>query len=145
MLCRSILVVEDDVGIRDAMEGCLRDAGYDVIAVANGSEALRVLPKLEAPALILLDMMMPFLNGWELAEAWKAQILAENCRVVVISALEARRALARGPMLVEAQAYLRKPVDLALLLGTVEQYCGLPGEAHDQVLARESALAASAF
>jgi CheY-like chemotaxis protein len=136
MLCKSILLVEDDLPIREAVDRILKDEGYDVVAVSNGKEALRVIRKLPAPTLVLLDMMMPLMNGWEFTEAWREEILKENCCIVVISALDARRALNPGGAPVPAQAYIRKPIELSTLLETVELYCGLPGPA--QAAAQEN-------
>ena len=61
---KSILVVEDDAATRDAVALVLEDEGYSVTGVANGQEALHHLRQTPPPNLILLDLMMPVMNGW---------------------------------------------------------------------------------
>ena len=60
-----LLVVEDDLAIRDAMTDFLEEEGYDVITAANGDQALRMLEALEGPVLVILDLMMPVMDGFE--------------------------------------------------------------------------------
>src|SRR5215510_8699670 len=60
-----VLVVDDDQDIRDALCELLRDEGYEAIAVANGEEALTYLKGGNLPCVILLDLMMPVMDGWE--------------------------------------------------------------------------------
>ncbi len=62
--CR-ILVVEDDQAVRAAVSGLLAEEGYDVVGASNGAAALATLAEEPLPALIVLDLMMPELNGWE--------------------------------------------------------------------------------
>src|SRR5206468_8081081 len=63
-----ILVVDDDADIRDSLADILSDAGYEVRCFANGAEALDHLRREGAAALIILDLMMPGMNGWTFCE-----------------------------------------------------------------------------
>jgi CheY-like chemotaxis protein len=139
MKCQSVLVVEDNDDIRETVEEVLRMEGYPVYAVSDGRQALRALKTIPGPPLILLDMMMPLMNGWEFLEAQKADAKFANLPVVVISALDATRALARGaggP--IEAQGYIRKPLDIDTLMGLVRIYCGEPAASPVDIGSREA-------
>ena len=61
-----VLVVEDDADIREAVQLILEDEGFDVVTACNGAEAEAELAHMEEPCLVLLDLMMPVMNGWEL-------------------------------------------------------------------------------
>lgn len=125
MKCNSVLIVEDNNDIRETVEDVLKTEGYRVYAVSDGRQALRALNVIPGPSLILLDMMMPLMNGWEFLQAQKADAKFANLPVVVISALSAAQALAKGgDGSIEAQGYIRKPLDIDTLLGLVRIYCG---------------------
>src|SRR5262249_51852966 len=66
---REVLVVEDDSDLRESLCHALRDGGYSVLSANNGQQALETLDAGARPAVILLDLMMPVLNGWELRDA----------------------------------------------------------------------------
>lgn len=129
MKCKSILIVEDNYDIRETVEDVLRTEGYLVYSVSNGREALRALRNMPGPCLILLDMMMPLMNGWEFVQAKKANAVFAEFPVVVISALNARLALNNESTLVDACGYLQKPIDLEPLMEIVRYHCEMPIEA----------------
>jgi CheY-like chemotaxis protein len=113
-----ILVIDDDPSILDTVSEILEFEGYLVQTAANGAEGLRYVEQ-SAPALILLDMRMPILDGWEFARALKERGIALPI-VVMTAAQDARRwALEIG-----ATAYLAKPFELLELLDTVERLHG---------------------
>jgi CheY-like chemotaxis protein len=124
-----ILLIEDERDQREALCEVLSFHGYEVQCVANGSEALELMRHSESlPGLILLDLMMPVMNGWEFrAEQRKDRALAE-VPVVIISALgdTAQKAIQDG-----AAAFLLKPLHWQALRLVVESFCGaarpLPG------------------
>jgi CheY-like chemotaxis protein len=107
---RPLLVVDDDDDVRDSLALVLRDEGYAVETAANGKEALEKLDHMPAASVVLLDLMMPVMNGWKTLE----QLRARNFEtpVIVISA-------AVPPAPAHATGYLRKPVDIDLLLQKV--------------------------
>lgn len=115
---RSVLVVEDDRSIRALVERILRGEGYAVATAENGREALRALEaNPDKPGLILLDLMMPVMNGAEFLEVVKRDARWQSLPIVVFSAAgqAARPAL--------ADLFLNKPLDLDHLLGVVARYC----------------------
>jgi CheY-like chemotaxis protein len=106
---RSILVVDDDEAIRQVIAEVLREEGYDVVCAENGVQALAELGKPEQPDLVLLDLMMPVMSGWEVLEHLEAKDKLANVPIVVVSAMTA-------PGVCE---HLAKPIDLEDLLSTV--------------------------
>ncbi len=117
-----ILVVEDELSQREALAEVLSRLGYEVQCAANGSEALALMRHSESlPGLILLDLMMPVMDGWEFrAEQRKDRTLAE-VPVVILSALDdtAQKTVQDG-----AAAFLSKPLHWQALLHVVERFCG---------------------
>jgi two-component system, OmpR family, response regulator MprA len=109
-----ILVVDDEKAIRELLCRILTIAGYDVEAAADGSEALeRILAR--RPDLILLDLMMPVLDGWSVLDRLRDQ--ADPPPVIVVSAyLDRGRAVAAG-----ASGYLNKPFRAAELIEACER------------------------
>jgi two-component system, chemotaxis family, chemotaxis protein CheY len=113
-----ILVVDDDSDILEALSEILEGEGYRVERARNGQEALEKLDG-ERPALILLDLMMPVMDGWEFAARLRQRDGDRDIPVVVLSA---DRQV--GPKAKELQAagYLAKPFELADLLSVVNRF-----------------------
>lgn len=109
---RSVLIVDDDDAIREVVAEVLRDEGYGVLCAANGAQALDALGKGPLPNLILLDLMMPVMSGWELLEHLQENDRMSRIPVVVVSAMAA-------PGVSE---HLSKPIALDLLLDTVNRW-----------------------
>jgi CheY-like chemotaxis protein len=120
----SILLVEDDRGIRDSVAECLRYEGYAVAAVANGVEALASLRAGgHRPGLIVLDLVMPVMNGSEFLDALRGDSALRDLPVVLMTA-----AVPSGGMGVPAaNGYLSKPFELDDLLATVGRFVPAPG------------------
>ncbi|WP_309889684.1 response regulator [Archangium sp.] len=119
-MTRPLLVVDDDTDLREALEEVLRDAGYTVLAAGNGREALEVLARARPlPGLVLLDMMMPVLDGLGFSQEMRTVPEWKDIPVVVFSASAGNAAVASQ---VGARAYLRKPVDVEVLLETIGQH-----------------------
>ena len=115
----TVLVVEDDVEIRELVRDLIAGEGYAVEVAANGREALDYLRSAPAPpCLILLDLMMPVMSGPELLEIMSDDPSLASLPVVVVSAV-ADRGVAPG-----VKRFLRKPVSADLLRRVVKQYCG---------------------
>jgi two-component system, OmpR family, response regulator CpxR len=111
-----LLIVEDDQAIRLALVELLSGEGYEVEEATNGAVALAKLRRGPPPALILLDLMMPVMSGWEFMRQLKAEPQLRALPVVVLSA-SPPSTLPEGIV-----AYLRKPVDLELLLSTLAEH-----------------------
>ncbi len=105
----SVLVVDDDQAIREVIAEVLRDEGYDVVCAENGAAAMQELSKERRPDLVLLDLMMPVMSGWEVLEQLQADGMLSRIPVVVVSAMNAPG----------AHEHLAKPIDLDRLLATV--------------------------
>jgi CheY-like chemotaxis protein len=114
---RVVMVVEDDHLIRQVIAEALEEEGFEVVEAANGKEALEALARVR-PSLILLDLMMPVMNGWEFRRAQLENPQIADIPVVVLSALKEHQ--------VEATRSFTKPFDLEDLLDTVWDYAGAP-------------------
>jgi len=113
-----ILIVEDDADLREMMAQLLTLEGYRASTVANGREALEYLSQGDKPDVILLDLMMPVMDGWEFRRQQQADAQISKVPVIVLSALDQNRASD-----VNADAFLKKPLDFDRLLELVRQYC----------------------
>jgi CheY-like chemotaxis protein len=113
---RPILVVDDDTEILAMLRDFLEGEGLVVRTAANGAEALELLEEL-APALILLDMRMPVLDGWGFAEQCRERRHAYP--IVVMTAAESAERWAEE---IGATAYIAKPFDVDELLQTIERH-----------------------
>jgi signal transduction histidine kinase len=111
---RQILLVEDDRGIRDTLQETLEDEGYAVATAENGRDALEALRGGARPDLIVLDLRMPVMDGWQFRAAQKSDAAIAGIPVLAISADGSAKAEA-----IDAQAYLRKPLSTDALLETV--------------------------
>jgi two-component system, chemotaxis family, chemotaxis protein CheY len=113
-----ILVVEDDDPLRDALCDVLSGDGHRVVAATNGLHALAQLQTLERPDLIILDLMMPVMNGWDFHSHLKANPALRTVAVLLLSAY-VQRGSHTGPQDVEGA--LQKPVSMVDLLGWVRR------------------------
>jgi DNA-binding response OmpR family regulator len=117
-----ILVVEDDPDLLALVEMILADAGYRVVTAPEGRAALACVAR-EMPALVLLDMRMPGMNGWEFAREFRARF-GPAAPIVVVTAADNARARAAE---VGAEGWLAKPFDIEDVLRAVERHAGRPG------------------
>jgi CheY-like chemotaxis protein len=113
-----VLIVEDDEDLREMMAQLLTLEGFHAATVANGREALQYLHNGEKPHVILLDLMMPVMDGWEFRRQQQADPALAPVPVIVLSALDQGRASS-----LEADAFLKKPLDFDRLLSLVRAYC----------------------
>jgi CheY-like chemotaxis protein len=115
-----ILIVEDDADLRDSLADLLQDEGYQVAGAANGREALSYLRRCPPPCIILLDLMMPVMNGWEFRDQQQQDPALSSIPVAIVTGV---RNSADQMAALNAVGYLQKPVDLSELLETVAIYC----------------------
>ena len=112
-----IMVVDDDVDVRETLCEVLAEEGYRVAGARNGMEALNLLREAERVCLVLLDLMMPVMSGYQFLQERKADPKLAAMPVVVMSARW------EGKDEIEVVDFIRKPVSLAAILSVVERYC----------------------
>lgn len=113
-----LLVVDDDRDVGDALSEILEEEGYRVVRVENGRAALEYLRAGDRPAMILLDMMMPVMNGWQFRRKQQEDPSIQHIPVVMITGSEERRA-----DLIPNNQVLTKPFPVDELLKFVHQLC----------------------
>lgn len=116
MTCQ-VLVVDDDASILQTVAQALELEGYEVATARNGKEALERV-EAERPKLVVLDMRMPVMDGWQFARALRDRGIQTHL-LVMTAARNAESWAAE----VGADAYLAKPFDLLELLDTVSDLC----------------------
>ena len=114
-----VLVVDDDASIRELVGDALRYDGYRVVTAADGAEGLAALPAL-GPCVVLLDMRMPNVDGWEFSRRYRAGADCSAAVVVMTAADSAERWCAE----IGGDACLEKPFDLDALYAVVARFCG---------------------
>ena len=115
-----VLVVEDDFDVLNAIAAILEDEGYEVLRAANGAEALGKLADRQGQCdLILLDLLMPVMNGWDFRHKQRQMPAFAGIPVVLMSA-GAHMATVSGDL--DAAGYLTKPVEMTDLLGVARRH-----------------------
>src|SRR5215471_8229695 len=123
-MSKLILIVEDDLDVSRLLAEILEAEGYRTAIAANGREALDHLTKnSHYPDLILLDMMMPVMDGWKFREEQRKLPAVASIPVVIVTADGDVRGKAAS---IQAAGYVAKPITLRGLLDEVERVCGLP-------------------
>jgi CheY-like chemotaxis protein len=117
---RTILVVDDDFDFRESLGYVLADSGYKVVSAADGQEALSRLRTGPLPCLILLDLMMPGMNGWQFRTEQKQDESLRSIPVLVLSGDAKAEEEARS---LDVAGCLKKPVPLDDLLDLIQRYC----------------------
>lgn len=117
----TVLIVEDDVDVRECMKDALELRGCSVAEAADGVDALAVLTTAPLPRIILLDFLMPRMNGVEVSEALARVEAWKNIPIIVLTADARgwRRAATR-----EVAAVLEKPIVVAELFSTMKALLG---------------------
>jgi CheY-like chemotaxis protein len=122
-MAKLILIVEDDLDVAESVAGVLEAEGYQTAIAANGCEALDHLRKNNHPDLILLDMMMPVMDGWTFREEQRKLPAVASIPVLTVTADGDARGKAAS---IQAAGHIAKPVEVDSLLDEVERICGLP-------------------
>lgn len=112
---KTILVVDDEFGIAEALSSTLTDEGYRVFTAANGKQGLALVAEVH-PDLLIVDFMMPIVGGHAMIEAMKANSAQAQIPIILMSAV-AEVEIAKTTA--GYRAYLRKPFDLDSLLGHI--------------------------
>jgi two-component system, chemotaxis family, chemotaxis protein CheY len=111
-----VLVVEDDLSIAWVICDDLTERGHQVVLADNGLEALKRVEE-GRPDVIVLDLMMPFMHGWEFVERYQE---ATNGEIIPIIVVSAARAVPRSLEALGVRGYLAKPFDMEELARTIE-------------------------
>lgn len=114
---KRILVVEDDAATSAALAECLRDEGYAVTCAGDGVDAIRMLRTMPHPDVILLDLMLPRMDGWDVRAAQKQDPALAGIPVIALSAVG---------WMVDADVSIRKPFGVDELLDAIKRLCGAP-------------------
>lgn len=117
----TILVLDDEFDILSALVAVLKHTGYDVVALSNGRDGLEYL-KDHKPALIISDMMMPYISGLELLKRLQDMPDRRDVPAVLMSCVPPKPSLKEGGW----AAVLEKPFDIDALLAVVEDLAGPP-------------------
>jgi CheY-like chemotaxis protein len=117
-----VMIVEDDEATLEALSSLLVQFGYHTIVAQNGREALQKLREATAglPCIIILDLLMPEMDGWQFRTEQQADPALRDIPVVIVTAdlRGGRRAKAAG-----AVAFIPKPVEVDKLMGSVREFC----------------------
>ena len=114
----TVFIVEDDVDTREMIGRFLELEGFAVVTAANGRQALERLDEGTGACVILLDLMMPVMDGWEFRRRQASHAAFSKIPVIVFSAAGRERM-----QQIEANDYLSKPVDLDELLERIYRFC----------------------
>lgn len=118
---KTVAIIEDDVGIRDSIAEVLKEEGYRVLAANHGRDALDQLNQQSGrPCVILLDLMMPVMDGWAFRAEQKLHPSLGSVPVIIMTADANAKDKAQA---LGAQGHMNKPVDLDQLLAAIQQYC----------------------
>lgn len=114
-MSRALLIVDDEVDLRESLQEYFEDRGYRVRTAANGQEAMEAMAQGELPCVVILDLIMPIMNGREVYDRMQQDARLAGVPVIV-STSDPSRAPAGVPT-------LRKPIDLRRLLAVVQHHC----------------------
>lgn len=114
----TILVCEDNEGITDVVKIVLESKGYNVVAISSGEKIIEII-EVEKPALILMDLWLPGMNGDEIALMLKANSKTKHIPIIIVSASRDAEAVAKE---IRADGALKKPFDIADLEAIVQKH-----------------------
>jgi CheY-like chemotaxis protein len=127
-----VLVIDDERKIAHVMRLLLEQRGHSVLVAEDGSRGL-ALAQRQAPDVILLDIMMPVMDGFATLEALRSSARTSDIPVLIVSAMQPEQAEQRCYSL-GARGYIRKPFDAGILVGTVEELAARRDDTHDEAI-----------
>ena len=117
---KKILIVEDEESLLKLESILLTSRGYEVKGVADGQAALDILPSMK-PDLVLLDIMLPEIDGFEVCRQIKSSEATKHIPVIMLTAKKSREDMARGEQ-VGADWYITKPFKPAMVIETIQRF-----------------------
>jgi len=114
-----VFIVEDEQDIREALKTLFELEGYRVQTAVNGSDAILKLDCLSNSVVLLVDLMMPIMNGWEFIEAVRKKYTKADVPIIVMSAAADRASSIRD----QVNAIIRKPIEVDDILNLVDREC----------------------
>ena len=117
---KKILVIDDDLAITELMNMLLKTHGFDVITTNSGAEGVK-LAEIKNPNVVLLDLMMPDMDGWEVYQQIKADEKTKNIPVIVVTAKAQSIDKVLGLHIAKVDDYIAKPFSPQDLLNSVEK------------------------
>ncbi len=121
MATREILLAEDDTDLRESLSQALRDHGFTVTQAADGRQALDLLHSGIRPQVILLDLMMPVMSGWQLRDALREDpALAQIPQLIISAFVDETEQAVLG---LASDDCIRKPFHLRILIDAIERHC----------------------
>ncbi|HEX6694094.1 MAG TPA: response regulator [Longimicrobiales bacterium] len=118
----TILVAEDHLDSRDALRALLEAFGYRVLVAVDGRQAVEIAIS-ETPDLVLMDIMMPEMDGFEATRALRGDARTANMPIIAVTAMEGAQQLA---LQAGADDFVRKPVDIRGLVAKVHRFLPPP-------------------
>ncbi|HEY0709553.1 MAG TPA: response regulator [Polyangia bacterium] len=126
-----LLLVDDDDDLRVSLAEALEDAGFSVVQAENGQRALALL-ETERPDVVLLDLLMPVLNGWQFCQAKDTNPATAAIPVIAMSAAVSKDP--GSPYFIDVDDFIAKPVELDELLDKIAGLTkGAPAERHSEL------------
>ena len=122
--CGLVIIVEDDQSIREVLQMAIEFEGYKVRTASNGEKAFSLLKKIKVPCLILTDLMMPGMDGYEFIELASQTHTIAAIPIVIVSAAPNTSAVKVMSESGKIKGLVKKPVDLDYLMKIVHQHCG---------------------
>lgn len=116
----TILLVEDDKYIRESLDEFLTEEGFEVVPSANGLDAYTRLKSGMKPNLILLDLMMPLMDGFQFREM---QLGTDDLSKIPVVVMSAYGDFEKNKEKLGVEAYLKKPLDIEEVLSTIHKWC----------------------
>lgn len=115
----TIFIIEDEPSICEFLTRVLALEGYHTVVAHNGVQALEMLKTMDAPSLILLDVVMPEMNGTEFLKKIQADHMLVTIPVAIVSAYDEPQDAPK-----QAKTFIKKPIDIDALLKFIKQWCG---------------------
>ncbi|MGM0442476.1 MAG: response regulator transcription factor [Elusimicrobiota bacterium] len=115
---KTVLVVDDELHIRELIRDNLEAEGYNIIIATDGLEAIDLLEETK-PDLVILDIMMPEMDGWEVCKNIKDR--DKKIKIIMLTAKSGNRDRMIGEKILKADKYITKPFDIEKLIGEVHE------------------------